>query len=341
MEDTADLHAVGRLMVRQEILRGLRTRLRMAKAWDEDPSIADETIEEPVVITGPGRSGTSILFELLCLDPDGHGPLAWEAAHPVAHAAPEALRAMTECEQELWEDVNPVIRTIHEHRADLPVECIVVQIPSFSSAYWWIVANIPGWAPDMQASMQYHKAALQTLQHGREPFTWILKTPIYLMMLDVLYATYPDAWVVRTHRDPCKTAPSGASTMAACRFQRSDSVDVASLAPPGSTGAGGTHDQMLEVQRRMEAGELPDRFVDVHFSQLMADPVATVAEAYRRMGRQFHDEHARAIPRYLASKPRGSKGQHVYSAEAWGFDLAAMREASRPYMDRFDVAYED
>jgi len=341
MEQTANLHAVGRLMVRQEVLRGLRTRLLLARTWNDDPSIAEEAIEEPLIITGPGRSGTSILFELLCLDPSGHGPLAWESSHPIAFAPEAERKAMAECEQEFWEDVNPIIGTIHEHRADLPVECIVVQIPSFSSAYWWIVANIPGWVPDMQASMQYHKAVLQTLQHGRPPFTWILKTPIYLMMLDLLYGTFPDAWVVRTHRDPLKTAPSGASTMAACRFQRSDQVDLSSLTPPDGSGSGGTHDQMLAVEQRMKAGELPDRFVDVHFSDLMANPVETVATAYQRVGRPFDPAHADAIVEYLARKPRGSKGSHHYRPEDWGFDPDAIRAASRAYMDAFCVSPED
>jgi hypothetical protein len=27
---------------------------------------------------------------------------------------------MTECGQEFWEDMNPIIATIHEHKADIP-----------------------------------------------------------------------------------------------------------------------------------------------------------------------------------------------------------------------------
>jgi hypothetical protein len=342
MEEHSRLNVVGRLMVREEILRSLRTRLRLTAARKANPKIAREKIEAPIVITGPGRSGTSILFELLSLDPAGHGPLGWEAAHPASpEVDPRELSRITECEQELWSDVNPVIATIHEHRADLPVECITLQIPSFGSAYWWIVANLPGWIPDMGAAMQYHRAALQNLQHGREPFTWILKTPIYLMMIDLLFATYPDAWVIRTHRDPVKTAVSGLSTMAAVRWQRSDHVELDSLGGPVGSGGGGTHDQMLAVDRRREAGELPDRFVDVHFSKLMSDPVATIRAAYDRIGRELTDTHATAIVEYLESKPRAKAGRHEYSPEDYGVDLPAMREASRPYMEHFGVAAEE
>ena len=45
--DRPKLHAVGRLMTRQELLRGLRTRLLMTHARNENPAIADEAIDSP------------------------------------------------------------------------------------------------------------------------------------------------------------------------------------------------------------------------------------------------------------------------------------------------------
>jgi hypothetical protein len=166
-----------------------------------------------------------------------------------------------------------------------------------------------------------------------------LKTPIYLMMIDLLFATYPDAWVIRTHRDPVKTAASGLSTLAAVRWQRSDLVDLDSLGGP--VGTSGTHDQMLDVDGRRQSGEIPDRFVDVHFANLMRDPVATIRAAYDRMGRAFTEAHAKAIVEYLASKPRAKAGKHEYSPDDYGVDLSALREASRPYMDHFGVSAEE
>jgi hypothetical protein len=37
LEKTAELHAVGRLMVREELQRSLCTRLYMAKRWNDEP----------------------------------------------------------------------------------------------------------------------------------------------------------------------------------------------------------------------------------------------------------------------------------------------------------------
>jgi hypothetical protein len=337
LEESARLHALGRLMTRQELLRGLRTRLLLGRARSRSPGMAEERIEAPIVITGPPRSGTSILFELLALDPDARAPLAWEAMYPVAFDGASAAerRAMAECEQEFWADVQPEFAAIHELRSDLPVECVTITLPSFTGGHWSMIADLPDWVPDHPAAMAYHRALLQALQHGGPPRTWVLKTPLYLVLIDLLFATYPDAWVVHTHRDPLKTEPSSLSTLATVRWERSDHVG---LPESGGLGLG---DMMIVLAKRREAGELPDRIVDSHFSDLMADPVAAVEKLYGRMNRTFHAEHADAIRRYVDAKPQGKFGKHRYSAEEWGFDPVALRERMRPYTDYYGVALED
>lgn len=336
IEATGRMHALGRLMTRQELLRGLRTRLLVAQARSAAPAIASERIEAPIVITGPPRSGTSILFELLALDPNARAPLAWEAIHPVPFGGrnAESLRALAECEQELWADVQPEFAAIHELRADLPVECVTIALPGFSGGHWPMVANIPDWQPDWIATMQWHRALLQVLQHGGPPRTWVLKTPLYLVFIDLLFATYPDAWVVHTHRDPVKTEPSSLSTLATVRWERSDAAEL----PEAGTGLG---DILLVLARRRAAGELPPRIADSHFADLLRDPVAAVETLYAQMRRPFLGAHADAIRRYVAHKPKGKFGTHRYEPEEWGFDRAALRAKMRPYTDSYGIELED
>jgi hypothetical protein len=337
LEATGRLHALGRLMTRQELLRGLRTRLLLTQARRETPSIAEEKIEAPLVITGPPRSGTSILFELLALDPHARAPLSWEVLHPVpweGGASDAARRALAECEQEFWADVQPEFASIHELRADLPVECVTLTLPSFTGGHWGMIANMPQWVPDYPAAMDYHRALLQTLQSGGPARNWVLKTPLYLVFIDLLFATYPDAWVVHTHRDPLKTEPSSLSTLATVRWQRSDEVEL-----PEAGGAG-LGDMMMLLAKRREAGELPDRIVDSHFSELVTDPVAAVEKLYGQMDRPLLGEHADAIRRYIEEKPEGKFGKHQYSPEEWGFDPVQLREKMRPYTDHYGIALE-
>ena len=337
IERTAQFHVVGRLMTRQEILRGLITRLLLTRRHREQPAIGREPIEAPIVIAGPARSGTTILHELLWLDPEARSPLAYEALHPAppSSLAGELRAQVAECEQELWSDVQPEFAAIHELAARLPMECIAIRQPSFGGFHWPMIADIPGFAPDFPASMAYHRAVLQSLQHGAPRRTWVLKTPVYLMMLDVLFASYPDANVVVTHRDPTRTLPSGLSTIAAVRWLRSDHVELEKL---DGYGAGLL---LLALMQREQAGTLPGRVVHVQFADLMRDPVAAMERLYDGIGRPFQSVHADKIRDYLAHKPKGKFGAHKYSAEDWGLDAARIRRDLAPYTEYYRVPRED
>ena len=328
---------VGRLMTRQEILRGLISRLLLTRRHRAHPAIARETIEAPIVIAGPARSGTTILHELLWLDPEARSPLGYEALHP---APPDSLAGelraqVAECEQELWSDVQPEFAAIHELAAHLPMECIAIRQPSFGGFHWPMIADIPGFVPDFPAAMNYHRAVLQSLQHGAPRRTWVLKTPVYLMMLDLLFASYPDAVVVMTHRDPMKTLPSGLSTIAAVRWLRSDHVELEKMNGDGSGLL------LLALMQREQAGTLPGRLVHVQFADLMRDPVAAMERLYDGIGRPFQPVHADKIRDYLAHKPKGKFGAHKYTAEDWGLDPARIRRDLAPYMEYYRVARED
>jgi hypothetical protein len=337
--DAGDLHVVGRLLTRQELLRALRARLLMARAVRERPAIRTEKIEAPVIVTGPARSGTTILFELLSLDPALRAPLAFEALHPAGlPGATDRRLEVSECEQELWADVQPEFAAMHELRSDLPVECVTLNAPGFSGTHWPMVLPLPRYAPDLQADYAFHRSILQVLQHGAPPRTWLLKTPSHLATLGLLFATYPDAWVVQTHRDPVKTMPSTVSITSMVRWMRSDAVDLELMASVIGATFGAA---LLGVIEQRANGTVPDRFVDVHFQSLIRDPVETIRAAYAGMGREFGDEHAERIRRYLRDKPQGKFGTHRYTAEEWGFDAADLRRRLAPYVEHYGVALEE
>jgi hypothetical protein len=338
--NASDLHVVGRLMTREELLRALRTRLLMAQRWREQPAIADERIVAPIIVTGPARSGTSILFELLALDPTLRSPRAADALHPAPPAGttdPERL-AMTECEQELWADVQPEFAAMHELRSDLPVECITINLPSFAGSHWFFVlSDLGAWAPDLDADFAWHRAVLQTLQHDQPERSWLLKTPGYLMILDAVLAEYPDARIVLTHRDPARTMPSTVSTTATVQWLRKDAVDLDGLITTVGAAFGSA---LLDVTRRRSEGWMDGRCGDVHFKRLLREPATTIAAAFEQLGVERDPSRGTDIERYLAEKPQGKFGLHRYDAAEWGFDTGALHEQLRPYLDFFDVELE-
>lgn len=338
--DRAPMHVVGRLMSRQELLRALRTRWLLAHEAAAHPAIENERITAPVIVTGPARSGTSILFELLWLDSELRAPAAWEAFYPLPRqpSGDGGERLLwSECEQELWADVQPEFAAIHELRSDLPVECVTLTLPCFCGTHWSMIGQLEGWALDVEGMYDFHRRILQVLQYGQPPRTWLLKTPGHLLTLESLFATYPDAWIVQTHRDPAKTMPSTVSTTAMVQWLRTDQVDLPPLVDAIEGAFTWALNHSVEVRT---TSAFADRFVDVHFDHLMRDPVDAIRAAYSRMGRALRPEHAERIRSYLREKPKGKFGTHRYTPEEWGFTAEGLRANLAPYIEHFGVALE-
>jgi hypothetical protein len=200
-----------------------------------------------------------------------------------------------------------------------------------------MIAQLDGWAPDVAQMYDFHRRILQVLQHGAPPRTWLLKTPGHLATLEALFETYPDAWIVQTHRDPAKTMPSTVSTTAMVQWMRTDDVDLANLTLAIESFFVYALNHTVEL--RATPG-VPRRFVDVHFDRLMRDPVATLAEAYATMGRTLDPVHADRVRAYLQAKPKGKFGTHRYAPEEWGFAAESVRSRLAPYIEHFGVALE-
>src|ERR1700757_1754407 len=65
IDTEARLHLPGRIRTRGELQVILQNRLRMVELWKREPAVLREGVHAPIVVTGLGRSGTTLLHELL------------------------------------------------------------------------------------------------------------------------------------------------------------------------------------------------------------------------------------------------------------------------------------
>ncbi len=345
LTDEAGLTTTGRLVARTELLRALRQRLLLTATWAADPSILDEAVVEPVFVVGTGRSGTSILHELLALDPDNRTPKTWELLHPgeVLGADREQARRLGHDVHAFWADLQPAYDTMHHNHGDEPNECILATMLEFLSDQWGGTYEVPGYSAhlvgaDHTDAYRYHRRVLQTLQRAERGRRWVLKAPSHLAQLRVLFAVYPDARVVLVHRDPLKTVPSTVSLMGTIRSMRCRDVDVDTLAPLISLGYALMLDDTMDAR---DSGALPDdRFVDVRYADLLADPTGTVAGIYQALGATPPAALPDAITAHLTERPQAARGVHRYSLADTGLDAEAERRRFRRYQDRYHVPDE-
>jgi hypothetical protein len=148
LETEANLTAAGRLVARTDLVRVLRQRLLLTAAWNHDPTILDEEITTPVFVVGTGRSGTSILHELLALDPANRTPHTWELLFPgeVLGDDGPAVRRTGHDIHAFWADLQPAYESMHHNDGEEPNECIFLTMLEFLSDQWGGTYEVPTYA---------------------------------------------------------------------------------------------------------------------------------------------------------------------------------------------------
>ena len=260
----SELHLLGRVVTRvPKYSAWCRPGCGCSSTGATRPALAHERIDAPLFVVGPPRTGTTILLELLALDPPLRAPLAWEALHPLPVAEDPGLdrarrREFAECEQEFWSDMHPEFMTMHELASDLPCECVHFLAYDFAGPALVDAlrhAAFTGWQLEHIESLdrvyRLHRRMLQTFQHGSEPRRWLLKSPGHLQTLAQVFAEYPDAKVIHTHRDPREVhrvarEPAGGAAVHAQRPRRrrrarsADGADVSDVPRAGDRPARAT-----------------------------------------------------------------------------------------------------
>ena len=348
LEDEAKLTLLGRLMARAENARILATRLRVAAFAREHPEIARERVAAPLFVTGLARTGTSLLLELLWRDAHNRVPLTWEMMDPVSAArapaedpAPAFARAHGEIE--VQNHALPSMKTMHEHGAELPSECIYLFAHEFATDMFTGFYQVPAytmWMATRDHAPLYasHCRLLQLLQWGRPAQRWVLKAPSHMSHLRELFATYPDARVVITHRDPLQVLGSRANLMASLRWTRSEHVDYGALVGAMAFG----HAFLAErVMKERDAGTLPaEQILDVRYCDLVADPVGTVHRIGEWSSAPLGADAEASIRRWIDARPKDRHGAHEYAFADTGLDLAAERARHAEYQQRYGVPSE-
>ncbi|MGP8059053.1 MAG: sulfotransferase family protein [Acidimicrobiales bacterium] len=345
----AELHLPGRLRARGELQLIMENRLRLVDLWRREPAIADEQIRAPVVLTGLGRSGTTLLHELLDCDPDNRAPLLWEMLHtvppPPAGGLTDEPRALLMDEEiTIMDEMVPAFPSMHEQRGYLPTECIFMFAHQFSSDMFtglYNVADYTIWRSGVDQSPIYdwHRRMLQTLQWGAPTGRFVVKAPSHLAALPLVFATYPDARVVITHRDPLRVIGSLSDLMATLHWMHSDRVDHEILVQFMTMGL---ELQMDAVTAERDSGVLPeDQIADIVYRDLVGDPVGTVERLYAGWGLEVTPGFRARLEAYVAARHANrAGGGHDYRFEDTGLDLAEHRALLAAYQERFGVDSE-
>jgi hypothetical protein len=321
----------------------LANRLRIEDVYRRHPAIDDEPVEGPLFIIGLPRTGTTALSQLVALDPQIRSLRLWESSDPVP--PPETATEDTDPRiadaargLEAMYATFPKMASLYFQTATGPTECQDLLGMAFRTAHFDGMAHVPSYTAwtldcDMTPAYRYHRRVLRLLQWHCPPRLWHLKTPVHMLALDALDAHYPDARFLWTHRHPAEVLGSVCSLVAYTRSWVSDRDDSALLGPQQAALWSEALERAMAFRHRV--GE--ERFADVAFASLNADPVGTVGDAYGRLGLELSDDAASRMAAWAAENPQGSHGVHEYALADFGLSADAVGDTFRSYTERFAV----
>lgn len=340
---------LGRMLMFADSTRYAANRLRIHDLVARHPEIADIPIERPVIVIGLPRSGTTNLVNLLASDTRFRSMPLWESYEPVPDPR-EPIGAdgvdprWTRCQQG-WEAMQagaPFVAAMHPMEPDHVHEENELMAPDFSNYNLEWVARAPAWrdhylAQDQTPHYAYLKEVLQILQWYRPRERWVLKSPQHLEQIGPLLATFPDATIVVTHRDPVAVVQSTATMLAYGARTLYRSTRPEWYADYWTDRIARLLDSSLRDRHLLPA----ERTVDVFFHEYMDDEMGTLQRVYDAAGIELSEAARAEIEAYRSAHPRGKQGRVVYDLRR-DFSVTPEEVRSRfgAYLDQFDARIE-
>lgn len=347
----ARLTGVGELIAAEQLVKPLANRFAVDAFHDADPELATAPVERPVFVVGLPRTGTTLLSYLLDADADNRSLRRWEAFDAVppprrsAEADGDPRLAAARAEMDALYAASPEFKAIHYESAEGPTECVTVLAGDVRSMQFETLANVPAygrWSDtcDHATAYAHHRRTLQVLgsAHGGR---WTLKSPVHNLALDDLLATYPDAVLVVTHRDPSRVVVSLANLVRVLAGLASDADWNPYLGKRWRELVELMVDRQLEHRERTGcAARDAGRWIDVDYGELTRDPVGTTVRLYEQLGWPVTDRIRTRLEEYATANPQHVHGAHAYRAADFGLDPSELDERFRQYRERYGVPAE-
>ena len=344
VEADAGLSGLGRYLVRQRLVGLLAARLRFDDFVRRHPEAREVELEPPVIVVGMPRSGTTHLVNLLATDQRFRSMPWWEVQQPIPVMGdgpgrdgvdPRYLRCLRE--YEVTQQVSPLTSLMHDRPpSSIEEECELMDLDLCAYPLEWF-ARVPAWRDhylglDQHAHYGFLRRELQVLSHLRGPNRWVLKCPQHLEQIGPLMATFPDATIAFTLRDPVAVLQSAITMLAYGDRNRRVEIDADGLA----TYWVDRIERLLRAAAR-DAHLIPEaQRVDVEFGEFMADDLAMATRIIDMAGLEVTDGCRAALAGYVAGNPRGKDGRIVYDLRGdFGLDPAELYDRYAFYFEAF------
>lgn len=347
LEEEAKLSREGRSRAHSRLYTMLCSRLRYINWRESHSRIQREKIVRPIIGTGMPRAGTTFLHNLLAQDPGNRSAQAWEAAMPV----PPRCAQDDGCDERvaLYQAIlayqgftRPELTEIHPFGAAVPEECVFLQEAHCHSLFSSFF-NVPEFSSLINCGAtevyQWQIGLMQLLQSDTPMERWTLKAPAHLFYWKDMLLSFPDALVYVNHRDPSKVVASMGSLFVRMRglFSSDDGIDLQEI---GRLQLLVWSKAMNNLIRWRSEDQADNVVLDIHFLDLIAQPVETVKRMYDEFGIRFPAGLSDRIEQFLEHDHHGKSPKRKYGLADYGLTIDDIEANFKHYIDHYGIVRE-
>jgi len=333
LRDEARLNTRGEGYIYARIVTALSQRLQVEDWYRRHPEIDDVDIVAPLIGLGLPRTGSTALSVLLAQDPAIRYLRRWESSQPcpppsTVHGPDPRIPA---------DEGNQVGSRAHVPTGThAPMECLELIALDFKSHIFQAFAQIPSYSAwllekaDFAPTYAYQRRVMKLLSWGEPARPWRLKSPSHVLSLDALDQVFPDARFVMTHRDPTDVILSVADLYADIVGGFTDHLDR------GYLGQLNVEHWSVGIQRalRFRDGGADNRFYDIDFRTMQADPIDAVRGLYGWLGEPVCDDFESRMRAWWAEAAAEREPSTPADPVAFGIDFDAVRPLFAEYVAR-------
>ncbi|MXW82148.1 MAG: sulfotransferase [Rhodothermaceae bacterium] len=346
INNEARLNPLGKLIQKSRFNRALIHRLRIEELLKKHPEIHEIDLGRITLITGLQRTGTTLLQRLLNSNPAIRALSSDELLEPVPtrnlNRGTKMIRKFrSSMAHRAISYLSPDFRVVHPISKSEPEEDVLLLDLYFMSQSNEATMNVPTYARWLEKqnhthAYEYFKTMLKILSWQHAGKHWVLKTPHHMEYLDVFLKTFPNANIIQIHRDPRKTLPSFCSMVAHGRGIFSDHVNPEEIASHWHRKVL----RMIQVTETVRSKCQTDRFLDVSYYSLIADPIEQLQKIYQWVGMDFDDQAVKCAEQYIKTNPKNRFGRHSYCLEDFGLIEEDVEKSISGYRQKYKIPFE-
>lgn len=339
------LNTTGKLLTSLSFENSIKIRIEVDDWIEKHPQILERKIEKPIFILGLPRTGTTALFNILNAIEGVRAPLGWEINKPIppveyASKDTDPRIKLTHQEFEAFFYLTPNLRFIHDFGALLPQECIAATQYDLYTGQFFFTYEVPEYLDWYQhtsnlESFHFHKRFFQVLQSDFPPQRWLFKSPFHIDSLDELLATYPDAQIIQTHRDPMEVMGSSCSFAWHLRSTFSDDINAIEIGKQQLQFWGSNLNKIVKDRERLS--DKAHQFFDVNYQDFVNKPLETVSSILNYLSIPQDKDTSQKLIDHVTRNKKDRHGKHIYFLEDYGLDAARDGQYFEEYCTKFNL----